>query len=294
MVLAYTCYFAHILTVFLIAWPIRAIYAEGQGAKISVLDSNTLLYMPSAHFTAVNGISRRSDRRSREVAMLWLVTQGHTLRAEIQWIAATHFETNHRSGALMAVIPSLVEKEFLHSEKLSVPGVTYHDGLLKMTAVRLTDAGRELASSFGWSVKETELERMRRLHEKGKTENKHTAAVLAFTYHARIRDWKSGVMPKIETGNYRYSPDAIVAKGDREYHVEVELSWKIADPKWRNMARSRGVIALCARHESHQRALIGDVENVIGANKTIVSTNLRTLFKDVQKEPLGKLWVERW
>ena len=226
--------------------------------------------------------------------MLWLVTQGHTLRAEIQWIAATHFDTNHRSGALMAVIPSLVEKEFLHSEKLSVPGVHYHDGLLKMTAVCLTDTGRELVSSFGWSVKETELERMRRLHEKGKIESKHTAAVLAFTYHARLRGWKAGVMPKSTTGNYRYAPDALVAKGDREYHVEVELSWKVADPKWLNMARHRGVVALCARHESHQQALVGDVESIIGANAPIMATNLRRLFKDVQEEPLGEMWLEQW
>ena len=194
----------------------------------------------------------------------------------------------------MAVIPSLVEKEFLHSENLSVPSVTYHDGLLKMTAVCLTDTGRELVSGFGWPVKETELERMRRLHEKGKIENKHTAAVLAFTYHARLRGWKAGVMPKSATGNYRYAPDAVVAKEGREYHVEVELSWKIADSKWRNMARHRRVVALCARHESHQRALVGDVESVIGANAPIIATNLRALFKDVQEESLGELWLERW
>ncbi len=259
-----------------------------------MLDSNTLQYLPSAHIAAATGLSRRSDRRSREIAMLWLVTNGHTLRTEIQWIAAKHFDTNHRSGALMAIIPSLVEKEFLHSEKLSVPGVHYHDGLLKMTAVCLSDAGRELVSGFGWRVKETELERMRQLHEKGKTEDKHTAAVLAFTYHARLRGWKAGVMPKPLTGNYRYAPDAVVAKGDREYHVEVELSWKVADPKWRNMARYRGVVALCARHEKHQKALVGDVENVIGANAPIIATNLRTLFKDAQNEPLRELWLERW
>ena len=259
-----------------------------------MLDMNTLQHLPIEYITDTKGFSKRSDRRSREIAMLWLVTQGHTLRAEIQWIAATHFDTNHRSGALMAVIPSLVEKEFLYSEKLSVPGVTNHDGLLKLTAVRLTNTGRELVSCLGWSVKETELERMIRLHEKGKTENKHTAAVLTFVYHARLRGWEASVMPKIETGNYRYAPDAVVTKGDREYHVEVELSWKVADPKWRNMARYRGVVALCARHENHQKALVGDVESVIGANAPIISTNLRTLFKDVQEEPLGELWLERW
>jgi len=101
-------------------------------------------------------------------------------------------------------------------------------------------------------------------------------------------------MPMTGTGNYRYAPDAVVAKGDREYHVEVELSWKVADPKWRNMARHRRVVAFCARHENHQQALVGDVDSVIGVNATIIATNLRKLFKDVQKEPLGELWLEQW
>ncbi len=258
-----------------------------------MLDINTLQYLSDFHTDVANSLSGRSDRRSREIAVLWLVAQGHTLRVEIQWIVSTHFGINYRSGALRAVIPGLTDKRLLHCESLSVPGVRSY-GMLHMDAVRLTIAGRELVSGFDWPVKETELERMRRLHEKGKTENKHTAAVLAFMYHARLRGWIAGVMPKIETGNCRYAPDAVVVKGDRKYQVEVELSWKIADPKWRNMARSRGVVALCARHEKHQKALVGDVESVIGANAPIIATNLRTLFKDGQKESLGKLWLERW
>lgn len=190
----------------------------------------------------------------------------------------------------MAVIPGLISKGILHGVNLPVSGVLGREALT-LTAVRLTDVGWELVSRLGWSAKETELERMKRLHEKGKTEDKHTAAVLAFTYQARLRGWKAGVMPK---GIYRYTPDAVVAKGGREYHVEVELSWKIADSKWRNMARHRRVVALCARHETHQQMLVGDAESVIGANATIVATNLRALFKDVQNEPLGELWLERW
>ncbi len=257
-----------------------------------MLDTNTLQYLPDVHIADANGLSGRSDRCSREIAVLWLVAQGHTLRREIQWIVSTCFGINHRSGALRAIIPGLIDKGLFHRESLPVPGVRSY-GMLHMDAVHLTDAGRKLVSGFGWPVKETELERMRRLHEKGKTENKHTAAVLAFTYHARLRGWKAGVMPNTGSGNYQYAPDAVVAKGSWEYHVEVELSWKMADPKWRNMARSHGVVALCAKHEKHQQSLVGDVESVIGANAPIMATNLRALFKDVQKEPLEELWLVR-
>ena len=258
-----------------------------------MLDSNTLQQLPDAQVSTVNGLSGRSDRRSREIAVLWLVSQGHTLRAELQRIVSTHLGINHRSGALRAVIPGLSDKGLIHRESLPIPGVRSY-GMLYMDAVRLTEVGQELVSGLGWKVKETELERMRRLHEKGKSENKHTAAVLAFSYHARLRGWKAGVMPKPLTGNYRYAPDAVVAKGDKEYLVEVELSWKIADPKWRNMARHQSVVALCARNESHQQALVGDIENIIGANAPIIATNLRALFKDAQKEPLRELWLELW
>ena len=258
-----------------------------------MLDTNTLHRIPSANIPEADGLSRRSDRRKREAAMLWLVAQGHTLRIEIQRIAAAYFDTDHRSGALMSVIPGLIDREILHGDNLPVSGVLGREALT-LTTVSLTIAGQNLVNGLGWKVKETELERMRRLHEKGKTENKHTAAVLAFTYHARLRGWKAGVMPKPLTGNYRYAPDAVVAKGDKEFLVEVELSWKIADPKWRNMARHQSVVALCARNESHQQALVGDIENIIGANAPIIATNLRRLFKDVQKEPLGELWLERW
>ena len=290
---AQACLLECFLTVLLISWPRRATWADVSGAKQSMLNSNTLQYIPSVHILDQYDLSKRSDRQKREVVMLWLVAQGHTLRIEIQRFAAEYFHTNHRSGALMAVIPALIKKGLLYCESLPIPGVRSY-GMFHLDAVCLTDAGRKLASGLSWSVKETELERMKRLHEKNKTENEHTAAALAFTYHARLRGWKAGVMPKVRTGNYRYAPDAVVAKGGREYHVEVELSWKVADPKWRNMARSRGIVALCARHENHQRALVGDVESVIGANTAIMATNLRTLFKDVQEEPLGKLWLERW
>jgi hypothetical protein len=269
------------------------LYPPMASLEKKMLDTNTLRYLPDVYIANANSLSGRSDRRSREIAVLWLVAQGHTLRVEIQWIVSTHFGINHRGGALRSVIPDLTDKGLLHCESLPIPGVRSY-GMLNIDAVRLTDTGRELVSGFGWTVKETEMERMRRLHEKGKSENKHTAAVLAFTYHARLRGWKAGVMPKAETGNYRYAPDAVVAKGDREYHVEVELSWKIADPKWRNMARSRGIVALCARHETHQQELVGDAENIIRANAPIIATNLRALFKDAQKEPLGELWLELW
>lgn len=254
-----------------------------------MLDTKTLALMPYNKNEPICGLSKRSDRRSREIAVLWLVSQGHTLRIEIQRMMANNFGIDHRSGALMAIIPGLIKNGFLCCENQAVPGVMKY-GLLSLDAVYFTDAGRYLIENFLWPLKETELERMKRLHEKGKMEKKHTAAVLAFSYHARLRGWKTYVMPEINCDCHRYAPDVIVTKEKNTFHVEVELSWKVAEPKWRNMAKYHGPVAFCAKHDKHQNALAIDAADTIGANTQIFATNLRMLFKQIQSKVFGELW----
>ncbi len=256
-----------------------------------MLDSNTLNFVPSINISPICGLSNRSDRRSREIAALWLIAQGHTLRVEIQRLMAEYFGINYRSGALMSVIPGLIKKGILGCERQPVPGVRKY-GLLSLDAVYLSDAGHDLVNLVGWRYRETELERMKRLHEKRKTEKKHTAAVLAFSYHARLRGWYSHAMPEIDSGCHRYEPDVLVANDKNTLHVEVELSWKVAEPKWRNMANYQGIVAFCAKHEYHQDALALDAADTIGANAKIFATNLRQLFEKNRNNQLGVLWSE--
>lgn len=260
---------------------------------ITILDSKTLYRIPSINVEPICGLSKRSDRRKREIAALWLVSQGHTLRIEIQRLMAEYFGIDHRSGALLSVIPGLINNGLLRCERQPVPGVRKY-GLLDLDAVYLSDAGQDLVNLVGWQFEETELERMKRLHEKGKVEKKHTAAVLAFSYHARHRGWKTLVMPEIDNCIHHYAPDVVVTKDKNTFHVEVELSWKVAEPKWLNMARYKKAVAVCARHEKHQKTLIRDIESVIGSSEIIIATNLRTLFQWIRNKVPGDLWLERW
>jgi len=257
--------------------------------SLAMLDSNTIYLLPSVDIDPIYGLSNRSDRRSREIAVLWLVSHGHTLRIEIQRMMAAYFGIDGRSGALMSVIPGLIKKGILCCERQPVPGVRKY-GILSLDAVYLSDAGQEFVNIVGWRYKETELERMKRLHEKGKTEKKHTAAVLAFSYHARLRGWKTSVIPELDNNSHCYAPDIIVTKKNNLYHVEVELSWKVADPKWQNMEKYHNVVAFCAKHEKHQHALAHDAANSIGGNTKIFGTNLRVLFEKYQFEVFGDLW----
>jgi len=233
------------------------------------------------------GISLRNDYWQRQAITLWLIAQGFSLRVEVQWIVARFFGTDHRSGALMQVLPRLKDNEFLKAETLALR--IFPGGRSRFTVVCLADKGQELVQDLGWQVHETDWERMQRLHEKGNYQARHTAAVLAFVYQARLRGWAAGVMPEVDAG--RFYPDTVIVKDGESYYVEVELN---ADKpsKWHNMARHQGVIALCSRTPKHRRLLLDEAEPAaVAHNCARLGTDLRTLFEHGQGDNL--LWLEK-
>ena len=232
------------------------------------------------------GISRRVDRWQRQAIILWLVAQGFSLRAEIQRLAAGLIAIDPRGGALMRVVSSLRGDDLLFGE---TPSLRIFPGqLTKLSLVRLSDTGRELMQDLGWQVHETEWERMQRLHEKGNDQSRHTAAVLAFVYQARLRGWSAGVMPELDAG--RFVPDALVEKNGESYYVEVELGEQKAS-KWHNMARHQGVIAVCGRTPEHRKSLMEETWSVAENHHCMrLGTDLCTLFKQASDE--FPLWLE--
>ena len=231
------------------------------------------------------GVSSRQDRWQRQAIFLWLAAQGFTLRTEIQRLTASLFFTDPRGGALMRVASDLRKDGLLNSKTLALPSGRG----IKFSFVYLSEAGIELAQSLGWTVHESEWERMQRLHEKGNYQPQHTAAVLAFVYQARLRGWAAGVMPEVDAGWFQ--PDAVVEKGNESYYVEVELgSQKPA--KWHNMASYQGVIALCARTPEHRRLLMEEVQTASDIHQcAILTTDLRTLFEQADRD--STLWAVR-
>ena len=232
------------------------------------------------------GISRRKDRWKRQAITLWLIANGFSLRAEVQKILARYVGTNPKNGALMRVIPGLKDTELLKTKTLTLH--IFSGGRTQFTVVHLSGRGRELVQYLGWKTNETEWERMQRLHEKGNYQGKHTAAVLAFVYQARLRGWTAGVMPEVGAG--RFFPDAVVEKGGDSYYVEVELDEQ-KPSKWHNMARHQGVIALCARTPEHRRLLMDEAEPAAEAHQcTRLGTDLRTLFEQARGD--HPIWLE--
>ncbi len=228
------------------------------------------------------GVSKRRDRWQREAVVLWLLSQGFSLRTEIEFLLARLDGTNRHSGALRQVIPGMRQSQLVETDTAQL---VLFSRRTRLSLVRLTEQGEDLCRTLGWEPRESEWERMQRLHEKASAQIAHTAAVLAFVYHARLRGWSAGVIPEVDEG--RFYPDATVSKGGESFYVEVELSeGKL--PKWYNMAKAQGVIALCARNPGHRKRLVAEVE---AATRTrpcpILATDLRTLFVDADAD----LWL---
>ncbi|MEA3351181.1 MAG: hypothetical protein U9Q82_11205 [Chloroflexota bacterium] len=142
---------------------------------------------------------------------------------------------------------------------------------------------------FNWPPFESELERMRRLHEKGKqSEESHTCATLAFTYQARLRGLKAGVIPEVEAGHF--VPDAVVFEDNERTLVEVEMGYGKRS-KWRNMATHQESVAICARTVAHRKTLVGECRDLNIPGK---ATDLRTLFLTSRDEVPCPLWLDEW
>ena len=245
-------------------------------------------YFPEIRSAPIcTGISRRKDHWQRQAIALWLIAQGFSLRVEVQMLVAQYVGTDPRSGALRQVILKLKNNGFLKTDTLWLR--IFSGRRTSFTVVCLSDKGRDLVQDLGWQVYETEWEQMQRLHEKGNYQGKHTAAVLAFVYQARLRGWTAGVMPDVDAG--WFFPDAVVEKGGESYYVEVELDEQKLS-KWHNMARHQSAIALCARTPDHRRLLLDEAKPAAETNKcTRLGTDLRTLFEHCQGDNL--LWLEK-
>jgi hypothetical protein len=234
---------------------------------------------------ADSGLSRRRDFRLKQLLALFLVSRGFSVAVEMYTLMADFLRTDIRASSVRAAIPSLVDIGILHTKNLTM----HHSGPVPLTVVHPTKKGRKLCHAFGWGAYETEWERMRRLHEKGKSEPDHTCATLAFAYQARLRGYRAGVIPVPDTPG-QFAPDAIVFEDDEPIWVEVELRYGKVD-KWANLRDHQGFAAICTNTAKHRSTLKQECQDINVPGRV---TDLKTLFmtsKDVSPCPL---WLDQW
>jgi hypothetical protein len=175
----------------------------------------------------------------------------------------------------------LLDEELIATE--TFPTFGWHH----LAVVQLTDKGKDLCRSFGWTVIGSEWERMQTLHS-ADNQPRHTGAVLIFAHHARLRGWKVQVLPSVES--LVLFPDALVEKNGQRIYVEVEIGSRKSQ-KWRNMQKALGHVALCAKTAATRRSLIAE-GRAVGAHG--LATDLETLYLDKEAGRLENLWSEEW
>ena len=169
-----------------------------------------------------------------------------------------------------------------------------------LALVRLSEDGKSLARIYGWEPVETDWERLNRLHQGDDEQMKiHTMAVLAFAMHARLRGYKTQVMPEISGQKAR--PDVLVEKDAETSYMEVELSHKDLSKKWRNANALQGKVAICTTEETARARFVADSKTLLKI-KHGLATDLKFLIFCGQAQPVpivrinaeSPLWVDAW
>jgi hypothetical protein len=238
-----------------------------------------------------------TDLRWRRGAMqLYLIaTLGINAHLELDSFIAPKESLSYRTNSTKKPLQMLKEAGMLHVETLRL-----QQGEFKMAlrVARLTDLGREMCASFGWTVVQSDWDRLIE-HHQGEKQKEHTLAVIYFAMLARVRGWATQIAPESDGPA---APDLVVIGHGERYLVEVELSARGGQKqtrKWRNLAEAQGHVALCAPTAKVRERLVNDCKL---AKLNGVATDLESLNVDEKGErkrfynitPDDPLWVEEF
>jgi hypothetical protein len=238
-----------------------------------------------------------TDLRWRRGAMqLYLIaTLGINAHLELDSFIAPKESLSYRTNSTKKPLQMLKEAGMLHVETLRL-----QQGEFKMAlrVARLTDLGKEMCTSFGWTVVASDWDRLIK-HHQGEKQKEHTLAVIYFAMLARVRGWATQIAPDRDGPA---APDLVVIGHGERYLVEMELSARGGQKqtrKWRNLAEAQGHVALCAPTAKVRERLVGDCKL---AKLNGVATDLESLNIDESGErkrfynitPDDPLWVEEF
>lgn len=222
----------------------------------------------------------------RDGLLLATIAGGVSLQVELQETAAAEWGISAQAGSTKERIARLervgLVERWTHAMHLGGGGRRP----VRLTAVRLTEPGRELAQACGWPAKENDFDRLLRLHD-GARQPDHTAAVLLFVRQVRRRRrWTVAVCPEFDDPA-GFIPDVeIDPHWDDCYCVEVERG-RGKPAKWRlaascNMGRQ---VYVCAMNPQRRRTLVAEIRAL---GLPVMATDLRTLMR-YRSAPL---WLE--
>ncbi|MBN1139354.1 MAG: hypothetical protein JXM73_22445, partial [Anaerolineae bacterium] len=111
----------------------------------------------------------------REGLALALIASGISMRLEAAELVGRRFDVNGRAGSVRRMFERMAKRGLFDSEVVNV-------GTASAMLLWLTGLGREVCKAVKFPVRETDYERMLRLHG-GQRQKEHAGAVVVFAYH---------------------------------------------------------------------------------------------------------------
>ncbi|MEW5870648.1 MAG: hypothetical protein AB1894_15350 [Chloroflexota bacterium] len=227
--------------------------------------------------------SIRRDRRERILQGLYL-------------LAITGLSVGQELRAVMEIIlgvspGSLSIQQVFHTDLpvlgLVVKETPYFIRSSRLALFRLSDLGRQACLELGWPVVESEWDRLIHSHE-GLLYPRHTLGLLAFCWQARLRDWRTELLPQV---NASLEPDMLVSKGNVKIYAEFEIRAHEKRSKWKKISRFQDFVALAS---FTPKARYGLVQECRGSHIAGYATDLQNLMQNTSYPGALALWVESW
>lgn len=158
----------------------------------------------------------------------------------------------------------------------------------RVMLLRLSPAGQELCHQLNWSPVQSEWEQLIMKH-RGEELASHTAGLLTFCFHARLRDWQVILLPEV---NSTIEPDACLTKANLPpLYVEFETAPHDKLEKWKKSYQFQGMVALCTFTPQLCRQIMNEC---CRARASVIATDLCTLGKLARSSSVGLLWQTSW
>jgi len=158
---------------------------------------------------------------------------------------------------------------------------------VKLRVLYLTDYGKDLCRALGVEPVESDWEKIVRLHN-GEEQTRHAALVLMAAYQARLRGWKTEVMPFDPQETPWFQPDLKVTDPEgRFYYCEVETHSRGNPDKWARMRQANLIVPM----PSTRQWLVRRLKDMGLPGR---ATDLRTLAQQAKAGDLSQFWLEKW
>lgn len=232
----------------------------------------------------------------RQIMLMYLIaTKGVSIRVEMDLVMAAVEGISPRSSVVRKIVEKLVKGGLLESRiyTLERPLRT------SLQLVWLSEMGKDLCNGFGWSVVESDWEKLKKLFGSKESEEKAISMML-IALHARVRGYRVKLRPDNDS---EVSSDLLLTSGDDiEIHTFLLMGSSIPHETFAQMTKIDGKVGICGR-DREQRCIITEIVQRAGI-QCGVSTDLFSLItndkKDQQPIPIAEIgkdntmWMGEW